>query len=292
MALPQHTTCGLHREAERQDRGADLCLSTPHAACIGMSILDDARRAALPQHTTCGLHPAPSACRWSTRSFASAHHMRLASFPSLTPTAYPLLCLSTPHAACIEISPCECLSATPHAACIQPAQRPWRGDRQALPQHTTCGLHRQNTSSEPSGRSLPQHTTCGLHQNASLSCTSMPNFASAHHMRLASAERQIAYTHQQALPQHHMWLASENHVHLRKAKIFASAHHMRLASSGSTGTMCARSFASAHHMRLASMSSRIVTVCLALCLSTPHAACIGNAVQILCRIFMEYAVSW
>ena len=169
-SLPQHTTCGLHRNEHLRRRTSgsfasahhmrlasgsislsleykELCLSTPHAACIVPLAYAYRVSAALPQHTTCGLHRNIPVRMLICKRFASAHHMRLASSQrNDRGGAIGKLCLSTPHAACIDKihrpnrAEDLCLS-TPHAACIKMHLSPVR-PCQTLPQHTTCGLHR------------------------------------------------------------------------------------------------------------------------------------------------------
>ena len=272
MALPQHTTCGLHPKNLSilfpyhlclstphaaciifqgvHNCVIQLCLSTPHAACIAAASATGSSVYPLPQHTTCGLHqdhhrrPPLELCLCLSTPHAAcivgAGHVQ-------APVG---LCLSTPHAACIYkgdtvmISVDLCLS-TPHAACI--GQCAGAHQYQPLCLSTphaacifrfTCGIVGPVT--------LPQHTTCGLHLQVPVElgadeglCLSTPhaaciqrkrssgtwrNFASAHHMRLASA---FAY-----IPP--------------GMRCFASAHHMRLASFPPSGPLC-RSFALPQH---------------------------------------------
>ena len=183
------------------------------------------------QHTTRDFHRIINHKNGGNSGFASAHHMRLASQGVGGSGHARLLCLSTPHAACIQIQ---------HGPLLV---------LHALPQHTTCGLHRARADTLITSYLL---------------CLSTPHAA-------CIPKSLQGCGHPGPLPQH----------------TTCGLHPPTLYPSISTFV-----FASAHHMRLASYREGARVLSPVLCLSTPHAACIGNAVQILCRIFMEYAVSW
>jgi len=147
----------------------------------------------LPQHTTYGLHRTGGSGFVKVENFASAHHIRAASALPSSGTTRSKLCLSTPHTGCI--------------GCRKAA----RNGRETLPQHTTYGLHPAQKAEAaqkatlclstphtgciislsaifPSRSALPQHTTYGLHHAVLDMRRRGRSFASAHHIRAASAK--------------------------------------------------------------------------------------------------------